>query len=230
VRERTWLTTNDPEPMLRFMKERTTDRKARLLTCAVARLTWDELNDERSRRAVEVGELFADGDADENALRSAAVAAHEVIVDMARADDPGPAYCIEAFRCTCETAGRMWGPLDRRRSLTERVVGAAMRAVMPALGVGQEQLTWPTPAEWCHLTRDIFGNPFRPAVFDPKWRTTDVLCIAQGVYEDRAFDRLPLLADALMDARCADEQVLGHCRGDGHVRGCWVVDLVLGKN
>ena len=57
-----------------------------------------------------------------------------------------------------------------------------------------------------------------------------MLGLARGIYEDRAFDRLPLLADALMDAGCADEQILAHCRSEGpHVRGCWVVDLVLGK-
>jgi hypothetical protein len=79
------------------------------------------------------------------------------------------------------------------------------------------------------LLRDIFGNPFRPVVFDPRWRTADTVALATGIYEDRAFDRLPLLADALMDAGCADEQVLGHCRSEGHTRGCFVVDLVLGK-
>jgi hypothetical protein len=80
------------------------------------------------------------------------------------------------------------------------------------------------------LAHDIFGNPFRPAAFDPRWRTPDTVGLARAIYEDRAFERMPLLADALMDAGCADEQVLGHCRGDGpHVRGCWVVDLVLGK-
>jgi hypothetical protein len=80
------------------------------------------------------------------------------------------------------------------------------------------------------MVREILGNPFRPIAFNPRWRTADTLGLARGIYEDRAFDRMPLLADALMDAGCADEQVLGHCRGEGpHVRGCWVVDLVLGK-
>jgi hypothetical protein len=65
---------------------------------------------------------------------------------------------------------------------------------------------------------------------DPRWRTSDTLGLARGIYEERAFDRMPLLADALMDAGCDDEQVLSHCRSEGpHVRGCWVVDLVLGK-
>jgi hypothetical protein len=82
----------------------------------------------------------------------------------------------------------------------------------------------------CYLMRDIFGNPFRPVAVDPRWRTVDAIGLARAIYEDRAFDRMPLLADALMDAGCADEQVVGHCRGGGpHVRGCWVVDLVLGR-
>ena len=82
----------------------------------------------------------------------------------------------------------------------------------------------------CPLIRDVFGNPFRHVAFDPRWRTADTVGLARGIYEERAFDRLPLLADALMDAGCDEDQLLAHCRSDGpHVRGCWVVDLVLGK-
>jgi hypothetical protein len=80
------------------------------------------------------------------------------------------------------------------------------------------------------LIRDIFGNPFRPVAFVQRWRTADTVGLARGIYEDRAFDRMPLLGDALMDAGCADEQIISHCRSEGpHVRGCWVVDLVLAK-
>jgi hypothetical protein len=78
--------------------------------------------------------------------------------------------------------------------------------------------------------RDVFGNPFRPAVADPRWLTPTVLSLAGGIYTERAYDRLPVLADALQDAGCDSEEVLAHCRGAGpHVRGCWVVDLILGK-
>jgi hypothetical protein len=63
-----------------------------------------------------------------------------------------------------------------------------------------------------------------------RWRTSDVVGLARGIDADRAFDRLPLLADALMDAGCADEQVLAHCREPReHVRGCWVVEFALGR-
>src|SRR5262249_6311851 len=62
------------------------------------------------------------------------------------------------------------------------------------------------------LCRDVFGNPFCPVTVDPRWLTSDVVGLARGIYEDGAFERMPLLADALMDAGCADERVLGHCR------------------
>jgi hypothetical protein len=77
----------------------------------------------------------------------------------------------------------------------------------------------------------VFGNPFRPVEADPSWLTSDVLALARGIYEEKAFDRMPILADALQDAGCANEDVLTHCRDTTvrHVRGCWVVDLVLGK-
>ncbi len=80
------------------------------------------------------------------------------------------------------------------------------------------------------LLRDIFGNPFRPVAFSSAWRTPTVLALAAQVYESRDFSAMPILADALQDAGCDNADILDHCRGAGaHVRGCWVVDLVLGK-
>lgn len=80
------------------------------------------------------------------------------------------------------------------------------------------------------VLRDLFGNPFRLPVVEPRWRSSDVLGLARAIYEDRVYERMPILADALMDAGCEDEWIIGHCRGDGpHFRGCWVLDLVLGK-
>jgi hypothetical protein len=77
---------------------------------------------------------------------------------------------------------------------------------------------------------EVFGNPFRPVAVEPAWRTADVMLLARGIYAEKAFDRMPILADALQDAGCDNATVLDHCRGEGpHVRGCWVVDLVLGR-
>ncbi len=80
------------------------------------------------------------------------------------------------------------------------------------------------------LMHDLFGNPFRPVVADPAWLSPATVAIAAAIYQDRAFDRMPVLADALEEAGCGNTDILLHCRTPGeHVRGCWVVDLVLGK-
>ena len=79
---------------------------------------------------------------------------------------------------------------------------------------------------------DIFGPlPFRDVAVAPAWLTSDVLALARAVYDEKAFDRMPILADALQDAGCDNDEILEHCRAEkwGHVRGCWVIDLVLGK-
>jgi hypothetical protein len=79
--------------------------------------------------------------------------------------------------------------------------------------------------------RDIFGNPFRPVSFDQRWRTDTALALARQMYESRDFALMPILADALQDVGCEDEAIHTHCRAPNasHVRGCWVIDLVLGK-
>jgi len=80
------------------------------------------------------------------------------------------------------------------------------------------------------LVRDIFGNPFRPITFLPAWRSDTVVQLAKQMYESREFRAMPILADALQDAGCDSDDMLSHCRAPGaHVRGCGVVDQVLGK-
>ncbi len=79
------------------------------------------------------------------------------------------------------------------------------------------------------LFHDIFCNPFRPIARRTEWQTNTAVAIARRMYESRDFSAIPILADALQDAGCDSGAILNHCRGDGpHVRGCWVVDLVLG--
>ncbi len=86
------------------------------------------------------------------------------------------------------------------------------------------------PPPYCMYAHDIFGNPFRPITIDPRWLTSTVIDLATAIYDERAFDRMPVLADALTDAGCDNEEIIAHCRNDGeHVRGCWVVDLLLRK-
>ena len=80
------------------------------------------------------------------------------------------------------------------------------------------------------IIRDIFGNPFCPVTFAHEWRTDIAVALAKPMYNSRDFSAMPILADALQDAGCENEDVLNHCRSEGpHVRGCWVVDAVLNK-
>lgn len=85
-------------------------------------------------------------------------------------------------------------------------------------------------SQYAKVLREYFHNPFRPIAFDPSWRTSTAVALAQTMYDSREFGAMPILADALQDAGCEDDAILSHCRGDGpHVRGCWVVDLILRK-
>jgi hypothetical protein len=80
------------------------------------------------------------------------------------------------------------------------------------------------------LVRDIFGNPFQPVTMDSSWQTSTVVALAKAIYKEEAFDRMPILADALEDAGCTNTDILNHCRQPGvHVRGCWVLDTVLAR-
>jgi hypothetical protein len=90
-------------------------------------------------------------------------------------------------------------------------------------------------AQWqANLFRHLVGNPFQPASADGswlRWNDSTVVRLAQGIYDERAFDRLPILADALEEAGCRNADILAHCRQGGeHVRGCWLIDIVLGKD
>jgi hypothetical protein len=99
----------------------------------------------------------------------------------------------------------------------------------------QVTLAQDAPAWSPHLTglmREIW-HPFQAPAVEPAWRSSNsgaAIQLAQGIYADRAFDRLPILADALEDGGCTNADILNHCRQPGeHVRGCWCVDLVLGR-
>jgi hypothetical protein len=90
---------------------------------------------------------------------------------------------------------------------------------------------YPPPGVLIPLLRCVFGNPFRPPHFAPEWRTDTAVTLARQMYAANDFSALPILADALQDAGCTNEELLAHCRDgtSGHVRGCWAVDVVLGK-
>ena len=224
-----WDAAAEPHRMLRFVREKASDRRLRLYGCACLRRVLPLLGDKTvSRKTVEFAERFADGLATRNELHGQA---------WGRA---GQAYSVvlwsafDAAETSAEFAAGMVRLAPAVKWESETVCSVAELALAAEMMSG-EQEEWATAAAGdeqlaqAHLVRDVFGNPFRPVAFDPRWRTADVLGLARASYEDRAFDRMPLLADALLDAGCDDEQLLAHARADGHVRGCWLVDLVLGR-
>jgi hypothetical protein len=112
----------------------------------------------------------------------------------------------------------------------DALLAAQGAALTVSLAAGD---TLPTRKHEAEILRDIFGNPFHPVPIDPVWLTWNdgtATKIAQGIYEEKAFDRMPILADALEEAGCTNRDILAHCRSGGeHVRGCWAVDLILGR-
>jgi hypothetical protein len=100
-----------------------------------------------------------------------------------------------------------------------------------ALSCEQSPGTTGVASDFVQPIHELFGPlPFHDIEISPSWLTSDVRLLAQGIYDEKAFDRMPILADALQDAGCDNEDILAHCRAGNweHVRGCWVIDLLLG--
>lgn len=183
-----------------------------LFGCACCRRIWHHLQAEISRRAVETAELFVDG---------LATARQLAVLRKNKGAFPNPQagwQCTlsngnDAGKLACREASGWMGAQESSHGIDAFYAGIRAEQVHQAA-----------------LFRCIVSNPFRPLTLDSSWLTSSVLDLATGIYEDRAFDRMPILADALMDAGCANDDILQHCRTGGpHVRGCWVVDLLLGK-
>jgi hypothetical protein len=207
--EQKWLTTDDYTEMMRFLGERMSKRKRLLFGCATARLVWHRLRKRCNRQAIEITERHAD----DLATRKEMAAAYQNLKWE-------PAMWSE-WHIVALTDGLPYRDpsaeeMARLQTTTEERLPLATRTM-----------------QWADALRDLVHNPFRPLRFDPAWRTTNdraVLHLAQTIYDERRWEDLPLLADALEDAGCNESEVLVHCRQPGsHFRGCWLVDLVLGR-
>ena len=206
--EAEWLVLN-AGLMLLHIEERCTPspRKLRLLATAYARFLETQPEYADSKHVAHLGEEVADG------VRSLEELLNPDVRGWGYQGNWGISHIVLAPE-------RIGNAIRRSLWLDARPVGSAYQEF--------SQL-------FCSALRSyilcIFGNPFRPVTFDPVWRTLDVVALARGIYDDRAFDRMPILADALQDAGCDNDDILTHCRDTGtpHARGCWVVDLVLGK-
>ena len=197
-----WLPDAAMWPICWSLRDRVSDRKFRLLACAYCRSIWG-LMGKASRRAIILGEQMADGRVDET--RRVAV------LDAA----------IEAVCRFPEMAGDRFMAADRAYRV---VCNDEWYAVEWTVGNGPEL------PDGIRLLREIIGNPSRPATDAMAWRTAEVVTLARAIYDGQAFDRMASLGEALADAGCTDPAFLGHCReAGGHVRGCWVLDSILGQ-
>jgi hypothetical protein len=232
--ESNWMNCTDPQKMLEFLRDKASDRKLRLFACACCRCMWGLLADDAwGRNLVELAERFADGAASladlETARRLTEAAEEEPSwsyfdsESWATSDPvalPDTATCSKRLRAS-------WTAMATVSSLTQE-------AAAKASAVFAHPRRWLTERrEQAGIIRDVFGNPFLSVTIHPIWLTWKdgtVQKIAQAIYDERAFDRMPILADALEEAGCTNQDILGHCRQPGeHVRGCWVVDLLSGK-
>ncbi len=209
------LRNGDWGKMHDFLMKQRSRRKKMLAFCACCRVTWEHVTFSGNRKAIEASELFADGEIDLEALRKR--------------------WQRMRFEPVVYTS---WflpaaGPADRPNAYLRLAPRDA--ADLEALEAFEQWRTAKIEAEWnaawvvCGL--DVFGHVLTGARLSPKWRTSDAVSIAKQMYESRDFGAMPILADALQDAGCDNEDVLDHCRDASvtHVRGCWVVDLVLRK-
>src|SRR5262245_26472447 len=205
-------------------------RKLRLIACACCRRVAHLFKDARCQRALEVNEAFADGEAAKRQLGTARRAAEEA---FDRLDARGRAHPATFAACAVWYALRAGERGRDGFAFPDAVwVASSVRLAGCAAGPGKKSdraalqgASKEERAAQAELIRDIVGNPFRTVTIDRRWRTSNVVDLARTIYDERAFERLPILADALMDAGCNDGDILDHCRRDGvHVRGCWVVD------
>jgi hypothetical protein len=199
-----WQTASEPQAMLEFFQTsgQVSERKLRLFAVACSRRVWD-LIDAPGRAAVEMAENFADAFASQEEMRAA--------------------------RLACQGAGGQsaWYAAASNPAIAARNAARSAQTGVKAL-VGSDTAELLAQAK---LVREIFGpTPFHSLSVDPSWMTPAVVELAQAIYNDRAFDRMPEIGAALQEVGCASDDILNHCRQPAeHVRGCWALDFLLAK-
>ena len=208
--ENEWLEGHHSGPMLEFLSDNGSDRKLRLFACACCRRIPGYLESEPDREGLELTERDVDGLANEEEFERLTEEVHDVRW-----------YRRDAWNAIGRALESYWDSGLDTGHLSSRTDSEKFKA------------RFEMEFEIAALLREIFGNPFRMPSVNASWLAWNdgtIPKIAQAIYDERAFDRLPILADALEDAGCDNADILNHCRQPGeHVRGCWVVDLLLGK-
>ena len=214
--ERQWLTCTDPETLLKIVRGKMSERKLRLFACACARQVWHLLDEDPARRAVLLAEPIAEGlvPAREAPVLRPIQAPAGVREDSARA----AARCVAAQACA-------------RKPDAELAALDAAAAVQFAAPHGERKAAWEAARRrQCDLIRDLLPDPTRAVVVDRSWLSWGgglVAKLAHDIREGQRLAEVPVLGDALEEAGCSDEVILAHCRGPLHVRGCWLLDLLV---
>ncbi len=241
-----WSACTDPQLMLMLLRSRglATERKLRLFACGCCRRIWDRFPHPFNRDLVVEVEDHPDGRFEDEDLQAAARASSSVETEcrgrpaywVAKALGRG-FYKMTAFESAALVACKAMALDDQEYG--HRVEVGFFWSVPRGTVADREDVSLPAPVPaavqveataQAGLLREVFGNPFRPVNFEGEWRTEAVVALARGMYESRDFTVMPVLADALEDAGCTNNDILSHCRSDGpHVRGCFVVDAVLGN-
>jgi hypothetical protein len=242
--EAEWLACTDPDSMLMFLHDHKIDGKFRLFVLACCRRIDEHITDPRCRAAIAYAEEIAEFGT--RGWRGRPAVAKAVEIARVEADEPqltpeGYTYdfvkvnAAHAARATIDTSAYRAALVTSR--FASNVVGWASghHVTTGSLPPLYEQAQRTEKATQTRILHDVVGPlPFRPLAADPAWRAWNdgaIPKMAHSIYEERAFDRLPILADALEDAGCDNADILAHCRSGGeHVRGCWVIDLLLGKS
>ncbi len=218
--ETTWLTATDPALLLGLLRSygSASDRKKRLCAVAACRLASHLLLDRHHRRLIRVAKRYADATASQLELEEATRNAY-----------------YEAFWTRGSQTPMRYARAAVGSIATPQMLDSVIANVEEALARESMDLGRPSEASpLCDILRDVFGNPFRAtpridaAVL--RWNDSTVVRIAQAIYEDRRFEDMSILTDALLDAGCDNDDIVSHCRQDiPHVRGCFVLDLLLNK-
>ncbi len=222
--EQVWLDSRYPTRMLAFLRGK---RKLRLFVVACCHRLFPLYDDARALEVVEAAERFADGKIGRRRLRAIFNPWFDETSSHYDSNRPARAAIVDLILSYCLTSR------PRPRG-DDPVTSAVVAAKCTWWNFWERRSTrWDEWLAQCDFLRDIVGNPFQPVEFDAnllQWNDALISKIAQSIYDNRRFADLPILADTLEDAGCTNAEILNHCRSDGpHVRGCWVVDLILGK-
>jgi hypothetical protein len=227
--EKQWLAGTDGVAMAEYWGKRFTDRKARLLMLACCRRHPTYLRHAVLRAAVKaIADYFADPVAEDTPMDGEHFRELYNRVDenaSARSKYPGRGVAFGVLAAV--------EPASVARELQESRSYLIFSSLTDIANGFSRKNGNPESAAQAVLVREILGNPFKrpkPKI-KPAWRTDTVLALARQIYSAEDFGAMPILADALQDAGCDNDELLNHCRDTKqvHVRGCWVLDLLLNK-